>query len=81
MQHRFQRASLAPPGFAVDEVKVVADSVQVRLRSRYPTATCPNCGRRIFCEQFDNGVLARHGPYGHWRLPIYDPLKDGTTAR
>lgn len=83
-------------------MKVVADSVQVRLRSRYPTSPCPNCGRpsrrvqsryvwrppdlplrgrrveltievrrfwcdavlcgrRIFCEHFDNGVLARYG--------------------
>ncbi|WFU07385.1 ISL3 family transposase (plasmid) [Rhizobium sp. CB3171] len=102
MQHRFQRTSLAPPGFAVDEVKVVAERVQVRLRSRYPMGSCPECGRpsrrvqsrylrrpadlplsgrrvelaivarrfwcdvvlcgrRIFCEQFDNGVLARYG--------------------
>jgi len=46
MQQRFQRASLAPSGFAVDEVTIVAECVQVRLRSRYPSGTCPACGRR-----------------------------------
>ncbi|WP_284215255.1 MULTISPECIES: transposase family protein, partial [Alphaproteobacteria] len=102
MQHRLQRTGLTPPGFVVDEVKVVGDSVQVWLRSRYPSATCPACGRpswrvqsrylrrpadlplggrrveltivarrfwcdavlcgrRIFCEQFDDSVLARYG--------------------
>lgn len=102
MRHRFQRTSLAPPGFAVDEVMVVGECVQVRLRSRYPSGSCPDCGRpsrrvqsrylrrpadlplcgrrveltivarrfwcdavlcgrRIFCEQFDSGVLARYG--------------------
>ena len=102
MQQRFPLTSLAPSGFAVDGVEVVADSVRVRLRSRYPSAVCPDCGRmsrriqsqyirrpsdlplsgrrvelrivarrfwcdavlcgrRIFCEQFDNGVLARYG--------------------
>ena len=45
MQHRFQRTSLAPPGFAVDEVKVLVDRVQVWLRSRYPSGSCPDCGR------------------------------------
>lgn len=102
MQHRFQRASLAPDGFIVDGVKVVAEGVQILLRSRQPLGTCPDCGRqsrrvqsrylrrpadlplggrrveltivarrfwcdavlcgrRIFCEQFDGGVLARYG--------------------
>ncbi|MGZ9723462.1 transposase family protein, partial [Rhizobium miluonense] len=102
MQHRFERASLAPYGLAVDDVKIVADRVQIRLRSRLRSGSCPDCGRqsqrvqsrnvrrpadlplsgrrveltivarrfwcdavlcgrRIFCEQFDNGVLARYG--------------------
>ncbi len=46
MQHGFQRASLAPDGFAVDAVQVVADRVQILLRSRQPWGTCPDCGRR-----------------------------------
>lgn len=102
MQQRFQRASLAPSGFAVDDVTIIAERVQVRLRSRALSGTCPACGRqsrrvqsrylrrpadlpfggrrvelaivtrrfwcdavlcgrRIFCEQFDSGVLARYG--------------------
>jgi len=101
MHHRFQRASLVPDGFVVDAVKVVAERVQILLRSRQPSGTCPGCGRqsrrvqshyvrrpadlplggrrveltivarrfwcdavlcgrRIFCEQFDDGVLARY---------------------
>lgn len=101
MQHGFQRASLAPSGFAVDAVRVVADRVQILLRSRRPWGTCPSCGglsrrvqsryrrrpadlplggrrvelsiltrrfwcdgvlcgRRIFCERFDDSVLARY---------------------
>jgi len=46
MQHRFQRASLAPDGFIVDGVKVVAEGVQILLRSRQPLGTCPDCGRQ-----------------------------------
>eukprot|EP01035_Chromulina_nebulosa_P058194 gene58194-79699_t len=102
MGHRFQRASLAPDGFVVDAVKVAAESVQIQLRSRQSSGTCPGCGResqrvqsrymrrpadlpvggrrveltilarrfwcdavlcgrRIFCEPFDDGVLARYG--------------------
>ncbi|WP_284215172.1 MULTISPECIES: transposase family protein [Alphaproteobacteria] len=45
MQHRLQRTGLTPHGFAVDEVKIVADSVQVRLRSRAPSGIYPDCGR------------------------------------
>lgn len=101
MHHRFQRASLAPDGFVVDGVKVVAEGVQILLRSRQPLGTCPDCGRqsrrvqsrylrrpadlplggrrveltivarrfwcdavlcgrRIFCEQFGGGTLARY---------------------
>ena len=102
MRHRIPHASLAPDGFSVDEVKVVADSVQILLRSRHPLGKisglrtseprvqsryvrrpadlplsgrrvqltivarrfwCDSvlCGRRVFCEQFDGGVLARYG--------------------
>ncbi|WP_280824059.1 transposase family protein [Pseudaminobacter soli (ex Li et al. 2025)] len=102
MHHRFQRARLAPDGFAVDSVKFVGVRVQIQLRPRLPTGICPDCGlqsrrvqsqyvrrpadlppggrrvdltivarrfwcdavlcgRRIFCEQFDNSVLARYG--------------------
>lgn len=101
MQHGFQRASLAPDGFAVDAVQVVADRVQILLRSRRQWGTCPSCGgrsrrvqsryrrrpadlplggrrvelsiltrrfwcdgvlcgRRIFCERFDDSVLGRY---------------------
>lgn len=102
MQHRFQRANLAPDGFAVDSVKIVDEAVHILLRSRSTTAACPDCGRqsrrvqsrylrrpadlplggrrveltviarrfwcdavlcgrRIFCEQFQDGTLARYG--------------------
>ena len=44
MQHGFRRASLAPDGFAVDAVQVVADRVQILLRSRRQRGTCPSCG-------------------------------------
>lgn len=46
MHQRFQRATLAPDGFAVDAVKVIAERVQILLRSRRPSATCPGCGRQ-----------------------------------
>lgn len=46
MHHRFQRASLAPNGFIVDGVKVVAEGVQILLRSRQLLGTCPDCGRQ-----------------------------------
>ena len=46
MHHRFQRASLAPDGFIVDGVKVVAEGVQILLRSRQSLGTCPDCGRQ-----------------------------------
>tara|TARA_R110002051_G_scaffold280461_1_gene342062 strand:+ start:2343 stop:3899 length:1557 start_codon:yes stop_codon:yes gene_type:complete len=102
MRHGFQRASLAPDGFAIDAVQVVADRVRILLRSRRSWGTCPGCGgrsqrvqsryrrrpadlplggrrvelsiltrrfwcdgvlcgRRIFCERFDDDVLARYG--------------------
>jgi transposase len=101
MQHGFQRASLAPAGFTVDAVQVVADRVHILLRSRQPWGSCPGCGvrnrrvqsryrrrpadlplggrrvelsiltrrfwcdgvlcgRRIFCERFDDRILARY---------------------
>ncbi|MBJ3786981.1 ISL3 family transposase [Devosia sediminis] len=101
MQHGFQRASLAPSGFAVDAVQVLADRVQILLRSRRSWGDCPACGgrsrrvqsryrrrpadlplggrrvelsiltrrfwcdgvlcgRRIFCERFDDSVLGRY---------------------
>lgn len=53
MQHGFQRASLAPDGLAVDAVQMVADRVQILLRSRQPWGTCPDCGgrsRRVQCR-------------------------------
>ncbi|WP_223214056.1 MULTISPECIES: transposase family protein [Devosia] len=103
MQHGFQRASLAPSGFAVDAVQVLADRVQILLRSRRSWGDCPACGgrsrrvqsryrrrpadlplggrrvelsiltrrfwcdgvlcgRRIFCERFDDSVLGRYMP-------------------
>lgn len=46
MEHGFQRASLAPVGFAIDAVQVVADRVQILLRSRRPWGTYPGCGGR-----------------------------------
>jgi transposase len=45
MGHRLPHASLAPFGFAVEAVKIVGECVQVRLRSRNPSAVCPACGR------------------------------------
>jgi hypothetical protein len=41
MRHRFQRASLAPDGFAVDSIKTVGEIVHILLRSRWPTGACP----------------------------------------
>ena len=46
MRHRFQRASLAPDGFAVDSIKTVGEIVHILLRSRCPTGSCPDCGRQ-----------------------------------
>lgn len=46
MQHGFQRASLAPSRFAVDAVQVLADRVQILLRSRRSRGVCPACGGR-----------------------------------
>lgn len=46
MYQRFQRASLAPDGFAVDDLRVDGDLVQLRLRSRQAFGVCPACGRR-----------------------------------
>lgn len=101
MDHRFQRASLVPDGFALDSVKIVGERVHILLKSSSPTRACPNCGRRsrrvqsrylrrpadlplggrrveltivarrfwcdavlcgrrIFCEPFDDSVLARY---------------------
>ncbi|MHA7778068.1 transposase family protein [Roseibium sp. M-1] len=45
MRHRIPRTGLAPDGFSVDEVKVVADSVQIHLRSRHSSRACPDCAR------------------------------------
>ena len=102
MGQQFQRASLAPDGFAVDGVTVEGARVRIRLRSLQPFSDCPDCGRRsrriqsrylrrpadlplagrqveliviarrfwcdavlcgrrIFCERFEIGVLS---PYG-----------------
>lgn len=102
MCHRFQRASIAPDGFAVDAIEVDGMRVQIQLRSRQLFGHCPDCGRpsrrvqsrylrrpsdlplggrrveltvlvrrfwcdavlcgrRIFSEQFGQGVLARYG--------------------
>lgn len=47
MQHRFQHANLSPDGFAVDEVKLTAEKVQIQLRSRQPSRVCPCYGRRV----------------------------------
>ena len=46
MQHSFQRVSLAPSGFAVDAVQVLAGIVQILLRSCRPWVICPGCGSR-----------------------------------
>jgi hypothetical protein len=54
MQHRFQRASLAPDGFIVDGVKVVAEGVQILLRSRQPLGTCPDCGALLRNKVMDS---------------------------
>lgn len=102
MNGRFQRARLAPEGFAVVSLQGVGDDFHIQLRSRCLSGVCPDCGRpsqrvqsryvrrpsdlplagrrviltiqarrfwcdavvcgrRIFCERFDVGVLARYG--------------------
>lgn len=102
MCQRFQRACLAPDGFAVDAIQLDGERVQIHLRSNAPFGSCPDCGRqsnrvqsrylrrpadlplggrsveliilvrrfwcdvvlcgrRIFCERFGDGVLARYG--------------------
>ncbi len=45
MGHRLPHANLALFGFVVEAVKIVAECVQVRLRSRNLSAACPDCGR------------------------------------
>ncbi|MTH62436.1 ISL3 family transposase [Paracoccus litorisediminis] len=101
MPGRFQRASLAPEGFAVASVQSQENAVEILLHSRCVTGCCPDCGqpsdrvqsryhrrpsdlplggrrvrlmilarrfwcdvrgcgRRIFCERFDGGSLARY---------------------
>ena len=102
MGQQFQRASLAPDGFAVEGVTVEGARVRIRLRSLQPFGLCPDCGRRsrriqslylrrpadlplggrqveltvvarrfwcdavlcgrrIFCERFEAGVLTKYG--------------------
>ncbi|MFC3637904.1 transposase family protein [Camelimonas fluminis] len=102
IRNQFQRASLAPEGFVEDGGEVVGGAVEILLRSRQISGTCPDCGRQsrrvqsryarrpadlplggrrvmltimarrfwcdavlcgrlIFCEQFGDNVLARHG--------------------
>lgn len=46
MFQRFQRATLAPAGFAVEEVEVDGEKIGLRLRSNQPFGICPGCGRR-----------------------------------
>jgi transposase len=46
MCQRFQRASLAPDGFAVDAIQLDDERVQIRLRSNAPFSSCPDCGRQ-----------------------------------
>ncbi len=46
MYQRFQRASLAPEGFAVDDLRVDGEHIQLRLRSRQAFGVCPACGQR-----------------------------------
>lgn len=46
MCHRFQRASVAPDGFAVDAIEVDGTRVQIQLRSRHLFGHCPDCGRQ-----------------------------------
>ena len=45
MQHRFQRASLAPDGFSVESVQIIDGGVQILLRPRSSSGLCPECGR------------------------------------
>lgn len=102
MHGRFQRARLAPEGFAVVSLQSDGDDFHIQLRSRCNSGACSDCGRlsqrvqsrylrrpsdlplagrrviltiharrfwcdtvmcgrRIFCERFDIGVLARYG--------------------
>ena len=46
MCQRFQRARLAPDGFAVDAVQLDGERVQLHLRSNAPFGSCPDCGRQ-----------------------------------
>ncbi len=45
MHGRFQRAKLAPEGFIVVSVQNVGEGVEILLRSRHGSGTCPDCGR------------------------------------
>ena len=45
MHHRFQRASLAPDGFALNSIEIAGEIVRILLRSRYATGRCTDCGR------------------------------------
>lgn len=40
MFQRFQRATLAPAGFAVEEVEVDGEKIGLRLRSNQPFGIC-----------------------------------------
>jgi hypothetical protein len=47
MQHGFQRANLAPDGSAVDGVQMVADRVQILLRSRQEVRRFPHASKFV----------------------------------
>lgn len=67
MRHRFQRARLTPDGFIVDGVKVVAEDIQILLRSRQPLGTCPDCGRRNWHVQLQG--ISDAGDRGKQGIP------------
>lgn len=63
MHGRFQRADLAPEGFAVVSVHTVGEHLQILLRARCAMTFCPDCARP--CRRVQSRYLRRP-----WDLPI-----------
>lgn len=57
MHGPFQRADLAPEGFAVVSVQTVGEHLQILLRARCATMFCPDCARP--CRRVESRYLRR----------------------
>lgn len=70
MYGRFQRADLAPEGFAVVSVHSVGEHLQIVLRARCAVRFCPDCARP--CQRVRSGYLRRPSdlPIGGRRVSL-----------